>query len=111
MKLFVDDIRRQPEGWHIARTNTEAIRLLATGSIEEISLDHDTVVQVELNGFKDWRVVSETFMPVAYYMALMSEKPKIRFHSGNIEMARLMCGIIGCKWDYWWTEDLDAVLP
>lgn len=41
MKLFVDDIRACPEGWVLARTVTESIRILATQSVEEVSLDHD----------------------------------------------------------------------
>lgn len=36
IRLFVDDIRREPEGWVRARTVTEAIRLLATQDVEEV---------------------------------------------------------------------------
>lgn len=42
MKLWHDDIRRPPdETWKWARTNEAAITALATGEVEEISLDHD----------------------------------------------------------------------
>lgn len=41
MKIWLDDIRTPPEGWEWARTAQEAIALLETGNVEEISLDHD----------------------------------------------------------------------
>lgn len=37
IKLFVDDLRACPKGWVPARTVTEAIRILATQSVEEVS--------------------------------------------------------------------------
>lgn len=41
MKIFLDDERKPPEGWHQVGTPQEAIKWLKTGSVEEISLDHD----------------------------------------------------------------------
>lgn len=41
MKVWHDDTRSAPEGWERARTNIEAIALLLTDDVEEISLDHD----------------------------------------------------------------------
>lgn len=41
MKLFIDDIRPAPKGWYLARTVTEAIRLIDLYEWEAISLDHD----------------------------------------------------------------------
>ena len=41
MKVWLDDERREPEGWVRARTSAEAITLLISGSVVEISLDHD----------------------------------------------------------------------
>ena len=41
MKLWLDDVRTPPEGWVWAKTAQEAIDLLLTREIEEISLDHD----------------------------------------------------------------------
>jgi hypothetical protein len=40
-KLWLDDIRPEPEGWDRAKTASHAIMLLATGEYDEISLDHD----------------------------------------------------------------------
>lgn len=41
MKLYLDDERACPEGWTLAKTAEEAIFLLETEKVEEISLDHD----------------------------------------------------------------------
>lgn len=90
MKLFVDDLRKPIEGWTLARTNTEAIRLLATLHIEEISIDHDIcVVNFGLISSPLRRRLSigeETYQPVAYYIAAMKpeDRPKkIILHSAN----------------------------
>ena len=41
MKVFLDDIREAPEGWELVKWPSEAINLLKTGEVTEISLDHD----------------------------------------------------------------------
>lgn len=40
-KLYVDDIRPCPEGWTLARSFHEAIYILDTEWVTEVSLDHD----------------------------------------------------------------------
>lgn len=40
-KLWLDDLRQEPEGWIRAKTASQAIMLLATGAFGEVSLDHD----------------------------------------------------------------------
>lgn len=47
MKIWHDDIRKPPEGWTWARTNTQAIALFLSHEIEAISLDHDLGLQDE----------------------------------------------------------------
>jgi len=39
--LFVDDQLDCPPGWVQARNTSEAIALLQTGKVEEVSIDHD----------------------------------------------------------------------
>jgi hypothetical protein len=41
MNVFLDDERTAPEGWVLVTSPQEAIRLLATGNVDQISLDHD----------------------------------------------------------------------
>lgn len=67
MKVYLDDERQTPEGWVRVFWPEEAIELLKTGNVTEISLDHDlgddehgtgydVVLWIEeevfLNGFK-----------------------------------------------------------
>lgn len=41
MKVYLDDERIAPEGWIQVRWPGEAIALLETGKVENLSLDHD----------------------------------------------------------------------
>jgi hypothetical protein len=41
MKVYLDDERIAPSGWTQVRWPDEAIALLRTGEVDEISLDHD----------------------------------------------------------------------
>lgn len=41
VKLYLDDVRPPPPGWTLVRWPDEAITLLATGQVDELSLDHD----------------------------------------------------------------------
>ncbi|TWT50970.1 hypothetical protein Pla22_37130 [Rubripirellula amarantea] len=41
MKIYLEDERTTPDGWHRVYWPDEAVELLKTGSVTEISLDHD----------------------------------------------------------------------
>lgn len=41
VKVYLDDTRQEPEGWVRCWWPQEAIKLLETGEVKEISLDHD----------------------------------------------------------------------
>jgi hypothetical protein len=41
MKLWLDDERPAPPGWVWAKTSSEATLHLASGRVEDVSLDHD----------------------------------------------------------------------
>ena len=41
MRVWLDDLREAPPGWVRVRTPEEAIALLETGEVTEMSLDHD----------------------------------------------------------------------
>jgi len=41
MKVWLDDVRKPPVGWEWRKTALEAIELLKSGEVRELSLDHD----------------------------------------------------------------------
>lgn len=91
LKLFVDDLREPPEGWHLARTATEAIRVLATAPIRviEVSLDHDIT--------HSGGTCPESFEAVAHYIAAMPDErrpERVFIHTANVAMAGKLKGII-----------------
>jgi len=98
-KLFVDDMRPIPEGWIGARTVSEAIAVLATLPVGEVSLDHDILYRPAVAHL--YQALShETFKGVAYYISAMTpdRRPKkIRVHTSNAGAAITMCEILGDK--------------
>jgi hypothetical protein len=108
MKLFCDDIRRAPDGWEIARTNTKAIRLLATSPdpVVEVSIDHDICCQMENfdgKGMSFSHASNETYMPIVYYILAMSRelRPKIvHIHSANIYAGNIMVEMLKDQVDH-----------
>ena len=101
MKLYVDDLRKCPEGWTLARNNTEAIRLLATGYVEEISIDHDICVpfsgELSSGVRRRLEIGKETFQPVVYYIIAMVPElrpKKITMHTANAPACKLMVDLM-----------------
>ena len=100
MKLWVDDVRQAPEGWHHARTNSEAIRLLATREVEEISIDHDICHVTEKSGsglITGTVECDDDYRAVAYYILAMDpdRKPKkVTIHTSNPWGAKEMNAIL-----------------
>lgn len=52
MKVFLDDKRDAHEGWVRVHSAKEAIDLLDTGNVEEISLDHDLSLKKRDSGYE-----------------------------------------------------------
>lgn len=76
MKLWVDDLRTQPNGWAWAKSFWEAIAYLSEGCVTEISLDHDLGDTASL--------MEKTGYDVALYMAEHNIWPsKVFVHSAN----------------------------
>jgi hypothetical protein len=100
MKLYVDDIRACPEGWIPARTVTEAIRILATMPIQEVSLDHDIACYLKRG---QEHTSEESFEPVARYIALMNPRPAVRIHTANYPAGDRMAEILGIE--YTWPSE------
>ena len=41
MRVYLDDLRRPPVGWHLVKTADECGDALVRGRVDELSLDHD----------------------------------------------------------------------
>ena len=62
INLYVDDIRRCPENFIVARNYDEAINILNTNEINILSLDHDLGIDdngVEKNGYDIVKYICE----------------------------------------------------
>ena len=96
IKLWVDDIRTEPEGWQRARSVTEAIRILDTMEVSEVSIDHDISMKVSV-GHGDPRPFAspETFEPVARFIAAKYVPGiVITLHTASSIGAEKMAGIL-----------------
>lgn len=75
IKLWVDDLRVAPEGWHWAKTVTEAIRILDEQDVSEVAVDHDICHENKMlageQEFYSTSACPETFEPVARFIAMM----------------------------------------
>lgn len=77
LKVYLDDERETPEGWVRVYWPDEAIELLKTGNVAEISLDHDLGDDNRGTGYDvvlwiEEAVVTDNFKP-----------PEISVHSAN----------------------------
>ncbi|WP_428240838.1 cyclic-phosphate processing receiver domain-containing protein [Gynuella sp.] len=77
MKIYLDDERETPEGWKRVYWPEEAIELLKSGQVEEISLDHDLGDDEHGTGYDvvlwiEEQVLVHNFVP-----------PRIKVHSAN----------------------------
>ncbi|WP_250537423.1 cyclic-phosphate processing receiver domain-containing protein [Caballeronia sp. AZ10_KS36] len=84
MKVFLDDERAPPDGWVRVYWPAEAIALLESGQVDELSLDHDLGDDERGTGYDvilwiEEAVALREFVP-----------PKIRVHSANASAAAKM---------------------
>lgn len=88
MKVYLDDVRETPEGWHRCFWPEEVIALLQTGNVTELSLDHDLGDDEHGTGYDviTWieeAVVTANFIP-----------PQIKVHSANpVARNKMQAGI------------------
>ena len=78
IKVFLDDERPAPSGWKQARWPDEVIKLLKTGNVEEISLDHDLGDDSRGTGY-DVLLWIEKEVHLNKY-----NPPKIKIHTANV---------------------------
>jgi hypothetical protein len=73
MKVYLDDERATPEGWTRVYWPSEAVELLKSGRVTEISLDHDLGNDERGTGYDVEQVALHGFVP-----------PKMSVHSANV---------------------------
>jgi hypothetical protein len=76
MRLFLDDVRKAPSGWIPVRTAVDAIRLLETGMVHVISLDHDL-------GTKETGYDVACWIEAKVMLDPNFHTPRIEVHSAN----------------------------
>ena len=99
LRVFVDDLRLAPKGWTLARSVSEAIRILANFNVETVSLDHDIALMDETGAFTG-KVSPECFQAVAYYIAAMPDNvrpKKVYIHTANPVGAVALAAILEGK--------------
>jgi hypothetical protein len=84
MKIFLDDIRIEPEDWVRVKTAQEAIDLLRSNKVSEISLDHDLGDDKNGTGYDvilwiEQEVYQNNYIP-----------PIIKVHSANVPARKKM---------------------
>ena len=88
IRVYLDDERATPEGWVRVYWPSEAIELLETGQVEELSLDHDLGDDERGTGY-------DVILWIEAAVALRSfTPPKIFVHSANPPArAKMLSGI------------------
>jgi hypothetical protein len=92
MKVYLDDERATPEGWTRVYWPDEAIRLLETAAVEELSLDHDLGNDERGTGY-------DVILWIEEAVALRSFRPpKIYVHSANASArAKMAAGVLAIE--------------
>ena len=83
MKVWLDDWRDAPAGWVHIRTPDEAIELLRSGEVEEISLDHDLRLFSPGGNESTGYTVLEWLEGEVTTSTAVSVIPSITIHSAN----------------------------
>jgi hypothetical protein len=88
MRVYLDDERATPAGWTRVYWPDEAIALLETGDVEEISLDHDLGDDARGTGY-------DVVLWIEEAVALRGLKPpKMGVHSANTSARdKMLAGI------------------
>ncbi len=84
MRVYLDDEREPPEGWTRVRRPAEAIALLETGDVAELSLDHDLGDDAQGTGY-DVLLWIEKAVATRGFRA-----PRLKIHSANVSARQKM---------------------
>ncbi len=81
MKIYLDDCRITPEGWHRTYNVQETINLILSGNVEIISLDNDLGDLTIKTGEEGWHVLQ--WLEEYVYHNPTFNIPEIRIHTDN----------------------------
>lgn len=92
MKVYLDDARQTPEGWVRVFWPDQAIELMKTGQVLEISLDHDLGDDARGTGYDVILWIEEEVAMGGF------KSPKIYVHSANSSAReRMLAGVESIK--------------
>lgn len=92
MKVYLDDERNTPDGWIRVYWPEEAIELLKSGEVTELSLDHDLGDDDHGTGYDVVLWIEEAVFTQGFF------PPKIKVHSANTSARKKMeLGIINIE--------------
>ena len=83
MKLYLDDERPAPKGWHRAYTAGEAITLLEKGQVTYLSLDHDLGPEESGTGYDVCKWLEKKVYEKSWDFENPFTPPVIFIHSAN----------------------------
>ncbi|MBX3711899.1 MAG: hypothetical protein KF800_08080 [Lysobacter sp.] len=94
MRVYLDDERATPEGWTRVYWPDEAIALLETGNVAEISLDHDLGDDARGTGYDvvawiEEAVVTRGFVPPIVRVHSANPAARVRMEGGIAAITRL----------------------
>jgi len=95
MNLYIDDVREAPEGWAIARTYDDAIRLLSRWQYEIVSLDHD--LGESMTGYDILRTMDEGVVHCPQEIWLHTYNPVGRARMAQVLRRMLGEGRVRCR--------------
>lgn len=94
MRVYLDDERATPDGWTRVYWPDEAITLLDTGNVAEISLDHDLGDDARGTGYDviawiEEAVVTRGFVPPVVRVHSANPSARVRMEAGIAAIERL----------------------
>jgi len=93
IKVYLDDLRTPPDGWVLVKTAQEAIDLLITNDVEEISLDHDLGEEENGTGYDviTWlekEVYENNFIPPIIHIHTANPVAREKMEAGTRNIVR-----------------------
>src|SRR5262245_32504001 len=94
MRVYLDDERPTPPGWVSVRWPEEAIRLLESGQVAEISLDHDLGDDTRGTGYVvilwiEEAVATRGFVPPVIHLHTSNASARAKMEAGVQAIERL----------------------